>query len=455
MEKQDINSQFSSFFDNYNKTTPNERLSEIASRRNIELGNLNAATLRNPDSSPDALRVWKKARFDLNSLIEPMSSTIWKLAYKYFPEALSDVRHMNNEQEKKDAIKAYLFLSENNIDAENELKDQLKAKICETEYTINGEQYPLVEADFAETKTPKELVDELDKRIKDMHNVFDEDDKDLNTLSEVRGHIHTYKEFLKALAKFFNQDSGATMKTTNANGTETTELKYDYVDQPSPRLICRTVTKSIPVLTVSPIIRNDAAPGKIDSLLFSIKVEGIGLPDNSSIIDSGSQTELGYYIRRHRAYSPNDDGGYTVSGVRGTNVPSIVYNAVRDWYKTATACEILDKSYTSVEELLGPDSMNDFRRAESANSWERDMANSKGALSTSYPEIHQRRVKKFEDRANVSRPKMNNGVYTKDDISNMLSKIKAKLDGNPDADSILSDQALARILHLDDGERKV
>ena len=126
-----------------------------------------------------------------------------------------------------------------------------------------------------------------------------------------------------------------------------------------------------------------------------------------------------------------------------------------DWYKTATACEILDKSYTSVEELLGPDNMNDFMREESANSWERDMANSKGAVSTAYPEIHQRRVKKFEDRANVSRPKMNNGVYTKDDISNMLSKIKAKLDGNPDADSILSDQALARILHLDDGERKV
>lgn len=420
MNNQDINTEFSSFIQDFTRSNPNKRLSEIAERRGIELGKLDASSLSNPEADYKAMSVWRQAKDDLKQLIDPMSSTLWNLAFKYFKE---DIEGIDGEEDKKEAISDLCGLPENRIDAENELKEIVKEKICETSFTINGNTLSLFSEDDAQSKTPEELCDDIDDRISEMSAIIDQDAQDRSVYNDVQKN-HTFEDFFRALAAFLNKKVGETLKKGNMN-----VYNFSY-DENTESLVGRHVSTGIDVITVTPDIEDEDDTGSLSDLICDIDVAGLGLPDNHPLYtDTKDMTEVIDYITHHRKYSPGKDGQYTIPGVRASEVPAMVYNAVQEWQATATACHQSAIAYANAATLLGTGNMGKLQNEVSTTSTISELAKSKG-YSTRMPEKHKQTLDGLEASAKLAKPDVDaQGNLTENDFSKAIAKIHIALDG--------------------------
>lgn len=420
MNNQDINTEFSSFIQDFTRSNPNKRLSEIAERRGIELGKLDASSLSNPEADYKAMSVWRQAKDDLKQLIDPMSSTLWNLAFKYFKE---DIEGIDGEEDKKEAISDLCGLSENRIDAENELKEIVKEKICETSFTINGNTLSLFSEDDAQSKTPEELCDDIDDRISEMSAIIDQDAQDRSVYHDVQKN-HTFEDFFRALAAFLNKKVGETLKKGNMN-----VYNFSY-DENTESFVGRHVSTGIDVITVTPDIEDEDDTGSLSDLICDIDVAGLGLPDNHPLYtDTKDMTEVIDYITHHRKYSPGKDGQYTIPGVRASEVPAMVYNAVQEWQATATACHQSAIAYANAATLLGTGNMGKLQNEVSTTSTISELAKSKG-YSTRMPEKHKQTLDGLEASAKLAKPDVDaQGNLTENDFSKAIAKIHIALDG--------------------------
>ena len=420
MNNQDINTEFSSFIQDFTRSNPNKRLSEIAERRGIELGKLDASSLSNPEADYKAMSVWRQAKDDLKQLIDPMSSTLWNLAFKYFKE---DIEGIDGEEDKKEAISDLCGLPENRIDAENELKEIVKEKICETSFTINGNTLSLFSEDDAQSKTPEELCEDIDERVSEMSAIIDQDAQDRSVYNDVQKN-HTFEDFFRALAAFLNKKVGETLKKGNMN-------VYNFAyDENTESLVGRHVSTGIDVITVTPNIEDEDDTGSLSDLICDIDVAGLGLPDNHPLYtDTKDMTEVIDYITHHRKYSPGKDGQYTIPGVRASEVPATVYNAVQEWQATATACHQSAIAYANAATLLGTGNLGKLQNEVSTTSTISELAKSKG-YSTVMPEKHQQTLDGLEASAKLAKPDVDaKGNLTKNDFSKAIAKIHIALDG--------------------------
>lgn len=442
MNNQDINTEFSAFIKDFTKKNPSKRLSDLAAKRQIDLNKLNDSTLRNPEADSRAMGIWKQAQKDLRKLNDPMSSTLWNLAYKYFHEELDGI---TDDTEKKEAITDLCGLPENRIDAETELKDILKEKICETTVTINGNTWSLFTEEDAANKTPDELCAELDNRMKEMYAIFDADAEDRSTYNEIQKN-HTFEDFFRALAAFLNMKVGEILKTGKMN-----TFNFTYNDKET--CVIGRHNKGLEVITITPDISDEDDTGTTDDLICDIDVAGLGLPEHHPLHeDTKDMMEVLAYINRHRTYSPGDDGQYTIPGVKGSEVPAIVYDAIQDWQATASACKTVASAWTDANELLGDAKMNDFRQDVNETAFYRERANVKDP-SYDMGEYYKQKEAEREERFELVKPKFDdNGNYDEDDINHVLKQIQITLGGKTADGEIFTDDELDALADVDDGE---
>lgn len=431
MNNQDINTEFSSFIQDFTRSNPNKRLSEIAERRGIELGKLDASSLSNPEADYKAMSVWRQAKDDLKQLIDPMSSTLWNLAFKYFKD---DIEGIDGEEDKKEAISDLCGLPENRIDAENELKEIVKEKICETSFTINGNTLTLFSEDDAQSKTPEELCEDIDERVSEMSAIIDQDAQDRSVYNDVQKN-HTFEDFFRALAAFLNMKLGKILKKGNMN-----IYNFSY-DENTECLVGRHISTGIDVITVTPDIEDEDDTGSISDLICDIDVAGLGLPDSHPLYtDTKDMAEVIDYITRHRRYSPGKNGQYTIPGVRGSDVPALVYNAVQEWQATATACHQSAIAYSNATTLLGKENLGKLQDELSKTATEKSLGNSKG-YSSIMPEYHKKISDEMEERAKFLEPKIDdNGNFTDEDFSKALQKVHIALNGKDANGNYLTDE---------------
>lgn len=441
MNNNDINTEFSSFIETYTRQNPSKRLSEIAKRRNIELSKLNLSSLKNPDADAKAMSIWRQAKSDLKLLIDPMSSTVWNLAYKYFSDVIFGCE---SDAEKKEAISDEFQLPATRIDAENELKNIIKKKVCETSYTIAGNTYELFSNEDAVSKTPQELCNDIDDRLTKMSSILDQDAKDRDVYNDVQKN-HTFEDYFIALAEFLDKKVGEILKNGNMN-----IYKFSY-DAKTNSLVGKHIRTGLDVVNVSPSIGDEDDTGPLADLICDIDVAGLGLPETHPLLtDTKEMTEVISYKTRHGIYSPGEDGQYTIPGVKGSEVPSIVYNAVQDWQATSSACHTVTKAWTDAHELLGEERMDDLKANVYRNQMVRDLSKSKG-YSTKHPEVYKDEVDELNTRANLVKPKVDrSGKFQDDDISNILSKVQIALSGKTADGSIFTDEELEYLDGIDD-----
>lgn len=444
MSNQDINTEFSSFIKTYSKENPSKRLSDIATRRNIDLNKLDSSALDNPDADYKSKRIWENALADLKQLIDPMPNTLWNLAFKYFSDIFMGGE---SDEEKKEAISDELGLPENRIDAENELAERVKEKICETSYVINGTELTLTSQEDAQNKTPEELCQDIESRISEMGELIDQDRADHAVYNEVQTN-HTFEDFFKALAAFLDSKVGAVLKK---KGMPT--YKFAFKEEDGAVFVTGThIGTGLEVIKVSPNINDEDDTGSIDDLLCDITVAGLGIADLSDPLhqDVNDMSQVLDYITRHRKYAPGDDGEYDISGVKGSEVPALVYNAVQDWQATTTACRTVNNARNDAYERLGKDGMMELDNQVKLNSWYRDLGNSNG-YSTKFPEAYKNKDNQFNERVKVAEPKVDkNRNFTEDDISDVLNKLQIKLNGKTEDGQLFSPDELAALDDLPD-----
>lgn len=462
-ENQDINSGFG----NHLKQFPKRRLVEIAKRRVGPKGddedeavynqrvddfrkNMSLDSLTNPDADKSVIPLWEQAKADLSLLrtdiehpLASMSSSLWKLAFKEFSEYFMGGE---SKEEKKDYLKMMLDLPANNIDAERELKNILKEKICERTYTINGNTMSMFDENEAKKFTPQQLCEKLDERIAKMSKILDADATDQpNFLSAQK--TYTDDEFLSALANYLDDRIG---KVMNKGGVKKYNVLYD---ENRNALICQHAKSMDEVIVVTPSYENSDNNGSSENGSYDITVGPLSVPDNPTVADSKDMTEVMDYVGRHRQYAPEDNGEYTIPGVKGMDLPSYIYNALQDWQATATACLSVANAWKEAQELVGDDNMQSLKNRVRDVEYERNMGNTKG-YSTPYPESHLKNFNKMKERAEYVSPKVDeNGNFIDEDVSNALKNVQIALGGStPDGD-VLTPEELNSIfgLDIDDG----
>lgn len=441
MDNQDINAEFKSFIKKYARNNPSKRLAEIAARRGIELNQLNEESLSNAEADSKAMRVWKQAQTDLKQLVDPMPSTLWNLAYKYFAD---DLFGCDSDEEKKEAISDVCELPENRIDAEAELAEKVKEKICGQQCDIAGKSYTLFGSDEAESKTPAELCDALESRMTEMGAIIDQDTRDYAVYNDVQNN-HTFEDYFVALAAFLDMKIGETLKSGNMP-----LYKFSY-DDSTNCMVGKHVRTGMEVVTVTPDINDEDDTGTTDDLICDISVAGLGLPDtNPTVNDTKEMREVISYITRHRRYSPGDDGQYTISGVNGSDVPELVCDAVQDWQATSTACNTVAKAWTEAHDLLGDDNMSQLKQNVRMAELYRDMGRSK-THSATMSRLYKDKYDDMEARTNLVKPKVDKtGNFRDDDLSHVFKKLQIALGGKTSDGEIFTDDELADIADLDD-----
>lgn len=421
MENQDINTEFSSFIKTYSKENPSQRLKDIAERRNIDLNKLDASSLSNPDADYKAMQIWKKAQDDLRKLIDPMSNTLWELAFKYFSDIFFGGE---SDDEKKEAISDECGLPENRIDAEEELEDRVKEKICETSYTIGGNTYTLFSQEDAASKTPEQLCDELEARVNEMGSIIDQDADDRSVYNDVQTNL-TFGELFKAMAAFLDKKVGAILKNGNMP-----IYKFSY-DAEADCLVGRHIRTGLEVITVTPNINDEDDTGPIDDLICDINVAGLGITEftNPLYQYNKDMVEVLDYITKHRRYAPGDDGEYNISGVKGSEVPALVYTAIQEWQATTTACRTISKAWNDAIERNGSENVEELKNQVRRNELHNSLAHSSG-YSTNHPEYYQEEKEEREARANKVAPKLDaDGNFKPEDMSEVIRKANVALGG--------------------------
>lgn len=428
LDTQDINAEFSEYFAN----APKASLVEIAKRR---LGPKNdkvtdddyqnevtnfikgmPSTLHHPDADSTVRPVWKKALADLQQLIEPMPDTVWQLAYKYFPD---EVEFCETDKDKQGAISDTFGLPKNSIDATNQLKDIVKEKICETPFTIRKNKMTLFSPAEAQSKTPKELCDKIQDNINQMTSYLDDYESDFKTYREAR-QTNTFADYFRALAGFLNKKFAEILRDKDGNRI------YNVVyDENNNRLVCNHIVRQLEVITVMPNISDEDDTGNPEDLICDINVAGLGLPEvNPSVHDTRDMMEVQTYIMEHGKYSPGKDGQYSITYVKGSEVPAIVYKALQEWQATSTACGIIAKGWENARITMGgSENLDDLKRAFSANKVLQDLGNSTSKISAKYPKVFSDEIDKLNKQANVVKKR----IGKKEDVSQAISELQAAL----------------------------
>lgn len=371
------------------------------------------ATLHHPESDPKVAAVYRQALDDLSQLTDNLNpNAVWNMAYKYFPDEIKGCR---SDDDKRDAIIDAFELPEEDIDAEQELKEIVKNKICETEFTFQGEGYKLFTEAEAQNSTPADLCLNLKKKLTNMSGSIDEDNSDFKIYREAR-RGHTFADYFRFLGQFLE------MKIDEALEKHV----YSFVFDPdSESLIGTHIDTSLEVITVSPNIDDEDDTGNPENMLCDISVAGISLPEHHPALrDARDMMEVQRYIMEHGKYAPGRNGEYSIDGVAGSEVPAIAYKAVLDWATAATICKMSTESWKKAREIIGGDTfMDDLKSEVGVNKMYRDYGNATDGISPSGAAGYKKEYNNIRRRANAVKPK----IGKPEDVSKALGELQSKL----------------------------
>lgn len=443
LNKQDINTEFRSFLAAY----PKASLVEIAKRRigeqgeketddayqqriadcvknmspatqpGADLNNLPLSSLSNPNSDKTVIPVYQKAIADFKKLISPMGDDIWELAYKYFPKV---VKRCKTESDRREAISDEFGLPENRIDAENELKDVVKEKICKTKFKFRKQDMTLFSKTEAQNSTPQELCDNLEEKVKEMTNILEQDEQDHFAYREAVSAGHTFPEFFSMLAEFLTKKLAETKK--HKDGTAIYKFIYD---EDNECVEGRHSELGITVITITPNITDEDDTGTADDLMCDISVSGLFLPESHPTMRNvRDMMEVQRYIVEHSKYTPGPSGEYTIDYVKGSEVPALVVKAVEDWGAGTYACTTIAKAMNKAKETVGGDeNMAMFQHELNSNLDTRTYGKTTSGITTKYPERYANEIDELNQRAKIVKPKGGKPG----DISQYISELQAKL----------------------------
>lgn len=427
MNNQDITSQgINAEFKTFLATYPKAALVEIAKRRlgvapkgmskeaydekvlNFIKGMPN--NLVHTEADKTLIPVFQKGLDEMKQLVDQMPDVIWNLAYKYFPMV---IKRCKTEDDRRDAISDKFDLSDNEIDATNELKDILKERISDTEFTYKGEGKTLFSKDEAQNSTPEELCKTLEDRLKRMSQMLEEDRDDNRTYFAARSH-DTLTEYFNEMAEFLTKKIVENMNPAN----------YIFEYRPEEdSLIGRHSFKGLHVVTVMPNITDKGNANNPEEMICDIDVLGIEIPQTPSIRDTHEMIELQNYVMEHSKYNPDRNGAYTINFVKASEVPGLAYNAIQDWAAAATACSMVSNAMEKARVTVGDENMNDLKSTYEAYKMINDYGNTTSGITTTNPEHFKNEIKELKQRAKDVKPR----VGKPDDVSQFINELQAKL----------------------------
>lgn len=431
MNNQDINAQgLNAEFKTFLATYPKESLVEIAKRRlggkdqkesdaqfharAVEFAKQMPNNLTHAEADPNVIPAYQKGLEEMRQLDDQMPDAVWELAYKKFPMV---VKRCRTEDDRRDAISDKFNLSDNEIDATNELKDILKQLICETTFTYKNEEKTLFSTDEAQNSTPAELCKSLEDKLNKMTQMVEEDREDNRIYREARAK-NTVDDYFKAMADFLTIKTGETIK--GANGDKI----YDFVyKQDEDSLIGRHASRGLPVVTVTQNITDHGSVNNPEDMICDINVSGISIPATPSISDTHEMIELQNYVMEHSKYNPSRNGEYDIGFIKASDVPELAYNALQDWAAAATACSMVSNAMEKARVTVGDENMNDLKSTYEAYKMINDYGKSTSGITTTNPEYFKNEISELKQRAKDVRPR----VGKADDVSEFINELQAKL----------------------------
>ena len=439
VNNQGINTEFRRFIATY----PKASLVEIAKRRvgeqgenetdaeyqqrildcvnnmspTIKPGEEPISSLSNPNADKNVIPVYQKAIGELKQLIAPMGDEVWNLAYKYFPKV---VRRCKTESDKMEAISDEFELSENRIDAENELKDIVKEAICKTPLIFRKQKMTLFSEDEAMNSTPQELCENLEEKVNEMTNIIEQDEQDQFAYRDAMSADLTFPELFTMLADFLTKKLAETKKSNSG----TPIYKFNY-DEDNECVVGKHSERGVTVITITPNITDEDDTGTADDLMCDISVSGLLLPESHPAIRNvRDMMEVQRYIVEHRKYTPGPSGEYTIDYVKGSEVPAYVVKAVDDWGTGTYAVTTIANAMNKARETVGGDeNMYTLLSDLNSNMDTLNYAKTKSGITTKYPENYANYINKIKRRASIVKPKGGKPG----DISQYISELQAKL----------------------------
>lgn len=427
MNNQDITSQgINAEFKTFLATYPKEALVEIAKRRvgaapkgmskeeydekvfNFIKGMPN--NLVHTEADKTLIPVFQKGLDEMKQLVDQMPDVIWNLAYKYFPMVIKRCR---TEDDRRDAISDKFDLSDNEIDATNELKDILKERISDTEFTYKGDAKTLFSKDEAQNSTPEELCQTLEDRLNRMSQMLEEDRDDARTYMAARSH-DTLTEYFNEMAEFLTKKIAENMNPAN--------YVFEYRPE-EDSLIGRHSFKGLHVVTVMPNITDKGNTNNPAEMICDIDVLGIEIPETTSISDTHEMIELQNYVMDHSKYNPARNGAYTIDFVKASEVPELAYNAIQDWAAAATACSTISDAMEKARVTVGDENMGKLKQAVDINQSINKYGKSTSGISTINPEFFQNQINELKQRAKEVKPR----VGKANDVSQFINELQTKL----------------------------
>lgn len=383
----------------------------------IKPGEEPISSLSNPNADKNVIPVYQKAIGELKQLIAPMGDEVWNLAYKYFPE---DVRGCKTESDKMEAISDKFELSENRIDAENELKDIVKEAICKTEFMFHKQKRPLFSEDEAMSSTPQELCENLEEKLNEMTNIIEQDEQDQFAYRDAMSADLTFPELFTMLADFLTKKLAETKKSKSGPPI----YKFNY-DEDNECVVGKHSERGVTVITITPNITDEDDTGTADDLMCDISVSGLLLPESHPAIRNvRDMMEVQRYIVEHRKYNPGPSGEYTIDYVKGSEVPAYVVKAVDDWGTGTYAVTTIANAMKKARETVGGDeNMYTLLSDLNSNMDTLNYAKTKSGITTKYPESYANDINKLKRRASIVKPKGGKPG----DISQYISELQAKL----------------------------
>lgn len=427
MNNQDITSQgINAEFKTFLATYPKAALVEIAKRRvgpapkgmskeaydekvsNFIKGMPN--NLVHTEADKTLIPVFQKGLDEMKQLVDQMPDVIWNLAYKYFPMV---IKRCKTEDDRRDAISDKFDLSDNEIDATNELKDILKESIAGTKFVYKGDEKTLFSTDEAQNSTTEELCKTLEDRLKRMSQMLEEDRDDNRTYFAARSH-DTLTEYFDEMAEFLTKKLVENMNPAN----------YIFEYRPEEdALIGRHSFKGLHVVTVMPNITDKGNTDNPAEMICDIDVLGIEIPETTSISDTHEMIELQNYVMDHSKYNPARNGAYTIDFVKASEVPELAYNAIQDWAAAATACSTISDAMEKARVTVGNENMAKLKQAVDINQNINKYGKSTSGISTINPEFFQNQINELKQRAKEVKPR----VGKANDVSQFINELQAKL----------------------------
>lgn len=427
MNNQDINSQgINAEFKTFLATYPKEALVEIAKRRlgdalndlgkeeydekvsNFIKGMPN--NLIHTEADKKLIPVFQKGLDEMKQLVDQMPDAVWELAYKYFPMA---IKRCKTEDDRREAISDKFDLSDNEIDATNELKDILKECIADTKFVYKGSENTLFSKDEAQSSTPDTLCQSLEDRLNRMTQMLEEDRDDTRAYIAARSH-DSLTEYFNEMAEFLTKKIVENMNPAN--------YVFEYRPE-EDALIGRHSSKGLHVITVIPNITDKGDTNNPAEMICDIDVLGIEVPETTSIGDTRDMIELQNYVMDHSKYNPARNGAYTIDFVKASEVPELAYNAIQDWAAAATACNTISDAMEKARVTVGNENMAKLKQAVDINQNINKYGKSTSGISTINPAFFQNQINDLKQRAKEVKPR----VGKANDVSQFINELQAKL----------------------------